>query len=218
MDIVIIGCGRVGSGLANTLSQEGHSVVVLDKSARAFRRLHDDYKGRTIVGSGFDRDALEDAGAKTAQALAAVTSGDNSNILCARIARENYRIPNVVARIYDPRRAEIYQRLGIPTVATVTWTIDQVRRWLMPGDAAVSWSDSSATLHIVEQPLPVNWAGRKLSGRDVPGRVKVIGVNRAGLVRLDPEELVGQERDLLQIAVLVGAEDDLVAKLESAAS
>lgn len=218
MDIVIIGCGRVGSGLANTLSQEGHSVVVLDKSARAFRRLHDDYKGRTIVGSGFDRDALEDAGAKTAQALAAVTSGDNSNILCARIARENYRIPNVVARIYDPRRAEIYQRLGIPTVATVTWTIDQVRRWLMPGDAAVSWSDSSATLHIVEQPLPVNWAGRKLSGLDVPGRVKVIGVNRAGLVRLDPEELVGQERDLLQIAVLVGAEDDLVAKLESAAS
>jgi trk system potassium uptake protein TrkA len=218
VDIVIIGCGRVGSGLANTLSQEGHSVVVLDKSARAFRRLHDDYKGRTIVGSGFDRDALEDAGAKTAQALAAVTSGDNSNILCARIARENYRIPNVVARIYDPRRAEIYQRLGIPTVATVTWTIDQVRRWLMPGDAAVSWSDSSATLHIVEQPLPVNWAGRKLSGLDVPGRVKVIGVNRAGLVRLDPEELVGQERDLLQIAVLVGAEDDLVAKLESAAS
>ena len=217
MNIVIIGCGRVGSALANTMANEGHSVVIIDKASRSFRRLDSGFSGRKIVGSGFDRDSLEDAGATNADALAAVTSGDNTNILCARIARENYRIPNVVARIYDPRRAEIYQRLGIPTVATVTWTIDQVRRWLLPLDGAVSWTDSSATMHIVEQPLPPRWAGRKLIGLDVPGRVKVIGVNRAGTVRLDPEELVGQERDFLQIAVISGAESDLAERLESEA-
>jgi trk system potassium uptake protein len=218
MDIVIIGCGRVGSGLANTMSSEGHNVVILDKSSRSFRRLNDDFKGRTIIGSGFDRDALEDAGARNADALAAVTSGDNSNILCARIARENFRIPNVVARIYDPRRAEIYQRLGIPTVATVTWTIDQVRRWLLPSLSTVSWTDASGELHIIEQPLPVNWAGRKLSDLNDPGRIKVIAVNRAGVIRLDPEELVGQERDLLQIAVVAGSEAELSERLEGAGS
>ena len=218
VDVVIIGCGRVGSGLANALSSEGHNVVVLDKSSRAFRRLSASFQGRTIVGSGFDRDSLEDAGATSADALAAVTSGDNSNILCARIARENYKIPQVVARIYDPRRAEIYQRLGIPTVATVTWTIDQVRRWLMPSKATASWTDASATLHVVEQPLPPQWAGRKLSGLEIPGKIKLIGVNRAGVVRLDTQDLVGQERDLLQLAVLAGSEEDLAHHLESSIS
>jgi len=200
------------------MSSEGHNVVILDKSSRSFRRLNDDFKGRTIIGSGFDRDALEDAGARNADALAAVTSGDNSNILCARIARENFRIPNVVARIYDPRRAEIYQRLGIPTVATVTWTIDQVRRWLLPSLSTVSWTDASGELHIIEQPLPTNWAGRNLSDLNDPGRIKVIAVNRAGVIRLDPEELVGQERDLLQIAVVAGSEAELSERLEGAGS
>jgi trk system potassium uptake protein len=218
MNIVIIGCGRVGSGLANTMSNEGHNVVILDKSSRSFRRLNDDFKGRTIIGSGFDRDALEDAGARNADALAAVTSGDNSNILCARIARENFRIPNVVARIYDPRRAEIYQRLGIPTVATVTWTIDQVRRWLLPSMSTVSWTDASGELHLIEQPLPPNWAGKKLVDLNDPGRIKVIAVNRAGVIRLDPEELVGQERDLLQIAVVAGSEAELAERLEGSGS
>ena len=138
--VIVVGCGRVGSGLAVSLSAEGHSVAVLDKSARAFRRLKD-WDGPCLVGSGFDRDDLEKAGALHADALAAVTSGDNTNILTVRIARETYKIPNVVARIYDPRRAEIYQRLGIPTVATVTWTIDQVRRRLLPDVDVGDWTD-----------------------------------------------------------------------------
>ena len=216
MKVVIIGCGRVGSGLANALSEEGHHVVVIDKSKRAFRRLDVGFLGKTIVGSGFDRDALSSAGAHEADALAAVTSGDNSNILCARIARENYQIPNVVARIYDPRRAEIYQRLGIPTVATVTWTIDQVRRWLLPETSPHSWSDASGSLLIIERPLPEALAGRSLSALGIRGEIQLIAVTRSGVSRLDVKDLVGQERDMLQFAVVAGAEDKLNELLQGA--
>src|SRR5580698_10516491 len=134
MHIVIVGCGRVGSGLGVGLAEQGHTVAIIDRNAKAFRRLPVDWPGTTILGSGFDRGDLDRAGA-----LAAVTSGDDSNILTARIARETYQIPHVVARIYDPRRAQIYLRLGIPTVATVSWTIDQVRRRLIPGEAEAEW-------------------------------------------------------------------------------
>ena len=158
--MVVVGCGRVGSGLAVGLAQQGHSVAIIDKAPRAFRRLPGGWPGTTVVGSGFDRDDLDRAGAATADALAAVTSGDNSNILTARIARENYGIANVVARIYDPRRAEIYQRLGIPTVATVTWTIDQVLRRLLPETVTGEWTDATGQLVLVEHLLPEAWAGQ----------------------------------------------------------
>jgi trk system potassium uptake protein TrkA len=201
MHVVIVGCGRVGSGLAISLSDEGHTVAVLDKSARAFRRLKG-WDGPCIVGSGFDRDDLEKAGALHADALAAVTSGDNTNILTARIARETYNIPNVVARIYDPRRAEVYQRLGIPTVATVTWTIDQVRRRILPDLDIDDWSDPSGRLALVDRSLPDSWAGRSLSELEEPGRLSLVAVTRAGVPRLDARDLVGQEGDVLHLAVL----------------
>jgi trk system potassium uptake protein len=206
--VIVVGCGRVGSGLAVLLSKEGHSVAVLDRSPRAFRRLKD-WDGPRIVGSGFDRDDLEKAGANEAGALAAVTSGDNTNILTVRIARETYKIPHVVARIYDPRRAEIYQRLGIPTVATVTWTIDQVRRRLLPEETMGDWSDASGRLSLLDRSLPDAWAGRSLREIEVPGRVSLIAVTRAGVPRLDARELVGQEGDVLHLAVLDDARKEL---------
>jgi trk/ktr system potassium uptake protein len=209
--VIVIGCGRVGSGLAVSLSAEGHTVAVMDRNARAFRRLRD-WEGQRVVGSGFDRDDLEKAGALDADALAAVTSGDNTNILTVRIARENYKIPNVVARIYDPRRAEIYQRLGIPTVATVTWTIDQVRRRLLPEADVLDWSDPSGRLALVDRSLPDAWAGRALSELEHPGRLRVIAVTRAGVPRLDAQELVGQEGDVLHLAVL----DEALRELDKA--
>jgi trk system potassium uptake protein TrkA len=202
--VIVVGCGRVGSGLTLSLSAEGHSVAVLDKSPRAFRRLKD-WDGQCIVGSGFDRDDLEKAGALDADALAAVTSGDNTNILTVRIARETYKIPNVVARIYDPRRAEIYQRLGIPTVATVTWTIDQVRRRLLPDEDVGDWSDATGRLTLIDRSLPEQWAGRRLCDLEEPGRLSLVAVTRAGVPRLDARELVGQEGDVLHIAALDGA-------------
>ena len=192
-----------------SLSAEGHSVAVLDKSPRAFRRLKD-WDGPRIVGSGFDRDDLEKAGALEAGALAAVTSGDNTNILTVRIARETYMIPNVVARIYDPRRAEIYQRLGIPTVATVTWTIDQVRRRLLPDEDVGDWSDPTGRLTLLDRSLPDAWAGRSLSDLEEPGRLSLVALTRAGVPRLDARELVGQEGDVLHLVVL----DDALRRLD----
>jgi trk system potassium uptake protein TrkA len=206
--VVVVGCGRVGSGLAVLLSKEGHSVAVLDRSPRAFRRLKD-WDGPCIVGSGFDRDDLEKAGANEAGALAAVTSGDNTNILTVRIARETYMIPHVVARIYDPRRAEIYQRLGIPTVATVTWTIDQVRRRLLPEETTGDWSDASGRLTLLDRSLPDAWAGRPLRDIEVPARVALVAVTRGGTPRLDARELVGQEGDVLHLAVIDDARKEL---------
>lgn len=213
MHVVIVGCGRVGSGLAIQLVEDGHTVAIIDKNSNAFRRLPVDWAGEAIVGSGFDRDVLNRAGADRAGAVAAVTSGDNSNILTARIAREAYGVTNVVARIYDPRRAEIYQRLGIPTVATVPWTIDQVKRRLLPEKAVEDWSDPSGQLLLVEIQLPEALAGKRLHDLGMPGQARLVAVTRAGVPRLDVAELVGQEGDALHVAVKKEALEELETML-----
>jgi trk system potassium uptake protein len=199
--IVIVGCGRVGSGLGIDLLHQGHTVAIIDRNPKAFRRLPEDWAGQTIVGSGFDRDDLDAARAGDASALAAVTSGDNSNILTARIARETYAIPNVVARIYDPRRAQIYLRLGIATVATVSWTIDQVRHRLLPHELDGEWSDPTGGISLVARHLPERWAGKRLADLTVPGEATLVAVTRAGSPRLDFADLVGQEGDILHLMV-----------------
>lgn len=217
MHVVVVGCGRVGSGLATSLTAEGHDVAIVDRNPKAFRRLPEEWSGTPVVGSGFDRDALDRAGAAHADALAAVTSGDNSNILTVRIARETYGIANVVARIYDPRRAEIYQRLGIPTVATVTWTIDQVRRRLLSTLSTREWQDPSGEILLVERQLPDGWAGRRLGELDVPGKISVVAVTRAGQARLHARELIGQEGDRFYAAVTKNALSELDRRCEGAA-
>ena len=213
MHVVVVGCGRVGSELAVALESEGHTVAVIDKNRNAFRRLPDRFTGRAVLGFGFDRDHLEQAGIREAQALAAVTSGDNSNILTARIARETYEIEHVVARIYDPRRAVIYQRLGIPTVATVSWTTDQVHRRLLPDRTVSEWTDATGTLSLIERELPHAWAGRKLIELDEGDRFRLVALTRAGLARLVTPTLVGQEGDILHLAVRTDAVEDLRARL-----
>ncbi|MCL4422424.1 MAG: TrkA family potassium uptake protein [Actinobacteria bacterium] len=206
MHVVVVGCGRVGAELGVALEMNGHTVAILDRSERAFRRLPENWAGTAIVGSGFDRDDLTRAGATRAGALAAVTSGDNSNILTARIARENFHIPHVVARIYDPRRAQIYQRLGIPTVATVTWTTDQVMRRLFPELTVEEWHDQTGQIVLVERMLPESWGGRRLAELETTGRFLVVSVTRAGVPRLGGSALVCQEGDVLHLAL---AKEDL---------
>jgi trk system potassium uptake protein TrkA len=214
MHVVVVGCGRVGSDLAVALESEGHTVAVIDKNRNAFRRLPDRFTGRAVLGFGFDRDHLEQAGIREAEALAAVTSGDNSNILTARIARETYEIKHVVARIYDPRRAVIYQRLGIPTVATVSWTTDQVHRRLLPDQSVSEWTDAGGTVSLIERELPDGWAGHKLVDLDEGDRFRVVALTRGGQARLVTSALVGQEGDLLHLAVRIDALEELLTRLD----
>jgi trk system potassium uptake protein TrkA len=216
MHVVVVGCGRVGSELAVALESEGHTVAVIDKNRNAFRRLPERFTGRAVLGFGFDRDHLEQAGIGEAKALAAVTSGDNSNILTARIARETYEIEHVVARIYDPRRAVIYQRLGIPTVATVSWTTDQVHRRLLPDRTVSEWTDATGTLSLIERALPDAWAGRKLVELEEGDRFRLVALTRAGQAKLVLPSVVGQEGDILHLAVRTDAVEELRARLGDA--
>ena len=212
--VVVVGCGRVGSELAGTLEKDGHTVAVVDKKPSAFRRLPRGFGGRTVVGFGFDRDHLTEAGIERAGALAAVTNGDNSNILTARIARENFGIERVVARIYDPRRATIYQRLGIPTVATVTWATDQVLRRLLPEEERTDWVDPSGKVSVVTRELPPPWAGKKLSALNEPGQFWLTALTRLGEARIVATNAVGQEGDVLTFMVAADALDGLRGRLE----
>jgi trk system potassium uptake protein TrkA len=211
--VIVVGCGRVGSGLAATLESQGHSVAVIDRRAEAFRRLPPDFNGRTIVGVGFDRVRLLDAGVEQAGALAAVTNGDNSNIVVARVAREAFSIERVVARIYDQRRAAIYERLGIPTVATVQWTIERVLRRILPDTAGVEWIDPSASVALIERAIPDSWAGHPVDGLESPGLVRVAGISRLGKGTIPTPGLLAQEGDLVWLAVSGEAIDDVDATL-----
>lgn len=204
MHVVVVGCGRVGSQLAALASAEGHSVGIIDKRESAFVRLPPDFAGRSVTGFGFDRDRLVEAGIEEADALAAVTSGDNSNIVVARIARETFGIERVVARIYDPGRAAIYARLGIPTVATVAWTTDQALRKLLPAEARTEWTDPSGKVCMVEHDLPLARAGRPLRDLDEAGRWRLAAVTRAGQALVPGPDLVGQEGDVLLFSAAVG--------------
>lgn len=197
MHVVVVGCGRVGSGLAATLADQGHSVAVIDKRPEAFRRLPEGFPGRTVAGVGFDRARLHEAGIEEADALAAVTNGDNSNIVVARVAREAFGIERVVARIYDQRRAAIYERLGISTVATVQWAIERVLRRILPDTAGVDWIDPSAKVCLVERMVPTEWAGHPLFDLEVPGVVRISALGRLGLATMPTASHMAQEGDVV---------------------
>lgn len=213
----MLGCGRIGSRLATLLDAGEHTVAVVDRERDSFRRLPERFTGRAVLGNVISRSVLEQAGIDQANAVAAVTSGDNSNIVAARIARETYGIANVVARIYDPRRAVVYQRLGIPTVATVTWTTDQVLRRLFSDQSSVEWTDPNGTVRLIERALPEGWAGHKLAGLSEGDRFRLVSLSRAGQARIAAGELVGQEGDILHLLVRSDATDELEARLAGGA-
>jgi trk system potassium uptake protein TrkA len=196
-----MGCGRVGSTLAIDLEKAGHTVAVIDQNREAFRRLGADFNGRTIAGMGFDRDTLLEAGIEKADAFAAVSNGDNSNILAARVVRETFGVKNVVARIYDPGRAEIYQRLGIPTVATVLWTTDQIMRRLSPDGTKSEWRDATGTVQLVEVHLHNDWYGEAVSLIEKNTDARVAFITRLGEALLPDEHTVLHGGDLVHVLV-----------------
>lgn len=204
MHVVIMGCGRVGSSLAAGLERLGHEVAVIDRSALSFRRLGPDFAGITVAGMGFDRDVLTAAGIERAEAFAAVSSGDNSNIIAARVARENFGVERVVARIYDAKRAAVYERLGIPTVATVPWTTDRFLRTLMQDSGSTAWRDPSGTVAVLEISLHEDWAGRRVTELEDAIGARVAFIVRFGVGVLPDKRTAVQSDDQVYVAAVSG--------------
>jgi trk system potassium uptake protein TrkA len=199
--VVIMGCGRVGSTLARSLEDRNHTVSIIDSNPDAFRRLGPTFTGTKVNGVGFDQDVLERAGIDRADAFAAVSSGDNSNIIAARVARETFGIQQVVARIYDPGRAEVYQRLGITTVATVKWTADQVLRRLLPAGAEPDFRDPSGTIRLDQLPANDIWVGQRTVKFQEQTGSRIAWIDRLGEGMLPTRESVIQEGDLLHLVM-----------------
>src|SRR5690349_8605726 len=196
-----MGCGRVGSALARSLEDRNHTVSVIDSNPDAFRRLGPSFNGLKVTGYGFDQQVLTDAGIERADAFAAVSSGDNSNIIAARVARETFGIQQVVARIYDPGRAEVYQRLGITTVATVKWTADQVLRRLLPAGAEPDFRDPSGTIRLDQLPANDIWIGQRTVKFQEQSGSRIAWIDRLGEGMLPTRESVIQEGDLLHLVM-----------------
>ncbi|WP_199431735.1 potassium channel family protein [Qaidamihabitans albus] len=211
MHVVIMGCGRVGASLAAALERLGHDVAVIDRVQDAFRRLGSDFHGQQVVGMGFDRQVLVEAGIERAGAFAAVSSGDNSNIISARVARETFGVEHVVARIYDPKRAAVYERLGIPTVATVPWTTDRFLRTLLPEGVATSWRDPSGTMALLQLPLHEAWIGRPVRDLEQATGSRVAFIMRFGTGVLPEPKTVLQADDDVYAAAHSGTIGDVTA-------
>jgi len=196
-----MGCGRVGSTLARSLEDRNHTVSVIDIEPDAFRRLGPSFNGLKVTGYGFDRDVLTEAGIERADSFAAVSSGDNSNIIAARVARETFGIQQVVARIYDPGRAEVYERLGITTVATVRWTADQMLRRLLPAGAEPNYRDPSGTVRLDQIPVTDLWIGQRSIKFQEQSGARIAWIDRLGEGTIPNRETVFQEGDLLHLVM-----------------
>jgi len=214
MRVIIVGCGRMGSELAIELSQTGHDVTVVDIDPQAFYRLGPAFKGRTVEGVGFDRNVLIRAGVERTDALAAVTSGDNRNVITARVARNVFRVPKVIARLYDPRRAEIYQRLGLQTVSSTAWGVSRAIQLLVHAELNVAISLGNGEVEVLEMEVPLHWVSRTVNNVNVPGEVSVTAVTRQGKTFIPTLGTVFQEGDRVAIAIIATARgrlEDLMA-------
>ena len=210
-----MGCGRVGSTLTHSLEERGHSTAVIDSNPDAFRRLGPGFSGLTVTGLGFDRDVLIKAGIEKADGFAAVSSGDNSNIISARVAREQFKVVTVVARIYDPGRAEVYERLGVPTVATVPWAADQVLRRLVPAGSEPAWRDQSGDVRLDLIYAPFNWVGHRINQLEQAAGVRVAYLTRLGSGLIATPDTVIQEGDYLSLFMREDSADNAHATLEA---
>ena len=195
MHVVVMGCGRVGSAIARRLEQVGHSVAVIDQDPEAFRRLGPEFGGRQVTGLGFDRQTLLDAGIESAGAFAAVSSGDNSNIISARVARETFGVQHVVARIYDSKRAEVYERMGIPSVATVPWTVNRLLRELLSEKVSELWREPTGQVQLMRITVTEGWVGRRIAQLEQATGARVAYLVRFGEAQVPTAATVLQDGD-----------------------
>ncbi|MHC5906765.1 potassium channel family protein [Streptomyces sp. S6] len=204
MRVLVAGCGRVGSALATELAGEGHDVRVIDRDPRTRQLLPAEFPGRVLHGNAFSRALLERAGIELADAFVAVTSGDNSNIVSARTAKETYRVPIVLARIYDPRRADIYRGLGIPTIASVRWTVHELHRMLLHRHLTPVLDFGNGETLLVRSRIPAHLTGRDLGDLEVDGEIRVVEVTRGGRSFLPTRHTPADADDLVTFAVAAG--------------
>ncbi|MCB0941782.1 MAG: TrkA family potassium uptake protein [Mycobacterium sp.] len=204
MRVVVMGCGRVGASLADALSRIGHEVAIIDRDPAAFHRLSPEFSGQRVLGMGFDREVLLRSGIEDAGAFAAVSSGDNSNIISARVARETFGVQRVVARIYDAKRAAVYERLGIPTVATVPWTTDRLLNALVGDTETSKWRDPTGTVAVAEVALHEEWVGRRVTDLEEATGARVAFVIRFGTGILPDPKTVVQAGDQVYVAAVSG--------------
>ena len=218
MHIVIMGCGRVGSTLAHILEDRGNTVAVIDRDPEAFRRLRPAFKGDRVTGIGFDRDVLTRAGIERADSFAAVSSGDNSNIIAARVARETFGVRQVAARIYDPRRAEVYERLGIPTVATVRWTADQMLRKLLPEGTEPLWRDATGKIVLSQVTVSPAWIGEPVKAVEASSRTRIAFIDRLGEAIVPQPGTVLQHGDVVHVIAKESELDQISASFATRGS
>jgi trk system potassium uptake protein TrkA len=209
MMILVVGCGRVGAGLAKALIERGHSVTVVDKDALAFEKLGEKFKGQAILGVGFDRDVLLKAGIQQADGLAAVTASDEANVVVARIARDIFHVPKVVARLFDVRQAEIYRRLGLQTITPTSWGINRIADLLLYSPLETVSSIGSGEVEIMEAELPRLLVGKTVRELTVPSEIHVVSVTRENKTFLPTLGTIFREGDLLHLAVLATSTDRL---------
>jgi len=212
MRIIVVGCGRTGSGLARALSLRGHEVTVIDEDPNNFERLGPAFKGRTLAGVGFDRDILTQAGIERADGLAAVTPTDEVNVVAARLANQVFRVPKVIARVYDPRKAEVYRRLGLQTIDPVTWGIHSIADLLISSQLETECNLGS-DVQIVKADVPPLLIGRTVKELAVPGEIQVIAIGRGSQTFLPTLGTVFHANDLLHIAVDATSVDRLQTML-----
>lgn len=205
MQAIIIGCGRVGVMLAHLLEHDGHGVTVVDKNPAAFRNLGSGFRGRTVAGVGFDRDVLREAGIERADALAAVTSGDNSNFIAATVARDTFHVPIVVARIYDPQREQIYRRLGIRTISSTAWGAQTLKRMIVGGDLGEGQELGSGEVQLVQARVSALLAGRAVRDIAYSGEITVFAIERSGHAFVPTPASRLEEGDILHLSVMAGA-------------
>lgn len=202
MRFIIIGCGRTGSGLADILSLRSHTVIVVDRDPMAFKRLRASFRGKTVSGAGLDRDVLIAAGIERSDGLAAVTDSDEVNVVVARIARHTFHVPRIVARIYDPRKAEIYRRLGLQTVAPITWGLNRMAELLCYSQLDTVLSLGNGEVEIMEVEIPELLVGRSIQELTVAGEVHVVALTRRGSSLLPTPNATFHKGDIVHLAVL----------------
>lgn len=214
MRFIVVGCGRTGATLAQSLCRKGHTVAVIDKDENAFSRLGPGFRGRTYEGLAFDHDVLVRAGIQEAEGLAALTNDEAANMIVCRIAKQVFHVPHVVARLYEPERASLYQAMGVATVSSVTWRVLRLEQLLCQPTLSVVGTLGNGEVQVVEVQVAEGLVGRVVKEFIHPGQTTDVALLHGGAASLPTMDTRLGEGDRLRLAVVSGYLDEFTAWLE----